>query len=231
MNKPAFSLKVVLVSACFCLLAFLFFMSVLGENDNTKKVVDVFITHVKNKEYRRAEKSYSTEEKDKFKSLKESMEFHFLLEFSLLKYFGLTDSEDYKVEVKRNNFWLPFVSDNVLQLNFRLVSKDSKQILPNLNKKEYLKNFVTVTRENNNWKIKKFNIENTGLKDIFSQMSLDIQVDKYVQITENGFVINQAEIITDNISSLERKVIIHNLVTALETLRKSKVTDDNNITK
>ncbi|WP_136805732.1 hypothetical protein [Desulfosediminicola flagellatus] len=220
MTASKFSFNKIISTVGFFMLILLLYVSVLGENDKSKSVVDNLITNIKENNYALAERTYATDSSRKFTTLDESMKFHFILELSLLQHFGLTDSNDYQVKITRDNMWLPFLGSDRIDLSVALVSNDANFPLPTFKSPEPLAAFVSVKRENGMWKIADLNIENSEIKDVFNTIQSTLLIDKYIQLSNNKIVINQAQIDTDTITPLERKLIIHSLETALETLRK-----------
>jgi len=218
MNNYKFSLKPILaVASIFCLIVFCY-LSVLGENDKAKGVTKSFMNNIKNHNYSILNKSYSKAAEERFGSLKESMKFHFILELALLQHFGLTNESDYSIDITRENLWFPILNNTDLKLSVRLSPNNSETFLPNFNKANPLQNLFTATREDGHWKIQAVNVKESILNNTFNETQSKIQVDKYVEISANGFVLKQTEIDLDKIDALEKKVIIHNLRTAIETL-------------
>lgn len=207
------------VGACVFLL--LVYVSVLGVNDSVKGVAKTFLSNIADKEYSRAVKLYSDESKNKFKTLDDSMTFHFRLELALLEYFGLMDDDGYKIDIKRENMWIPFFKSDELNVSVTLSSKEDSSFMPGFLQKEQkkpLKNFITFIREDERWKIKQVNIQGSEIEKAFDEMKSKVEMNKYVKITPDGFVLNRAEIELAKISPIEQRVIVHNLQTALETI-------------
>ena len=88
------------------------------------------------------------------------------------------------------------------------------------NKQKSLKKFITVVRENDKWKINKINIEGSEIESIFKRLQSIVIADKYLSITPKGFVLKEADIDLTKVSSLEKKVLVHNLQTAIEIIEK-----------
>ncbi len=217
------NIKIIVGIACCCLLALFFYLSVLGENEKAIRVVKSFMTEIKDKNYSSIEQSYSKSSSRRFKSLNESMSFHFMLELALLQHFDLIDDQNYKVKVKRESFWFPLLSKNELHLGISLLSIDNTSIFPSFKKKKLLERFITATREDGVWKLKTININKSKLNNSFKEMQSTINLDKYVQIDQDGFVLNQTIVNNRKISAINRRIIIHSLETAIETLKKKMV--------
>jgi hypothetical protein len=226
MLKISFSKIIIIASALICIILFLFYVSVLGVNNNAPDDVKDFIQNISSSNYSAALQSYSEQAKKNHKSLNETMKFHFILELAMLEYFDLMDNPNYSIEIERENTWIPFLTSNELKVSVKFVPKEKTTLglsFPNFfkkNKQKSLKKFITVVRENDKWKINKINIEGSEIESIFKRLQSIVIADKYLSITPKGFVLKEADIDPTKVSSLEKKILVHNLQTAIEIIEK-----------
>jgi len=221
--KSGLRIKILIAGACFCLVLIVLYLSALGINNRVHNNVRNFIQNISAKNYSEVLHLYSDEAITAHDSLDESMKFHFILELAMLEYFGLMESPDYSIHVKRENMWIPFTDSEELTVSVNLVPKEEAPLLPTFDKKDEQKpldEFITLVREGGMWKIKKINIEGSAIESIFRKLQSDIVLDKYVRITPKGFILREAKFDLEKISPLEKKIIVHNLQTALETIGK-----------
>lgn len=224
MRKIKLSTKLLIAGVSVCFILFLVFVSVLGVNNNVNGDVKNFIQNMSSKNYAAVSQSYSDKEQQKQKSLDETIKFHFALELAMLEYFGLMENSNYSIKVERENLWIPLLTPNELKVSVNLTPQKKSTLAQSLfstAEQKPLKEFILLVRENEKWKISKINIEGSGLEDAFQRILPNIKVGKYVNITPKGFVLKQTEFEIEKISPLERKLLVHDLQTALEMLHKS----------
>jgi outer membrane murein-binding lipoprotein Lpp len=125
------------------------------------------------------------------------MNFNFLLESALLTQYNLIDQPDYKVELKRSNFWVPYVSEDLVRVSVLLKKKEARRILfarSNDEVKNFIENLIVMKREKRTWKIKEFAIADSSLAGTYNDLRQNFDLNKYVQKTSEGFRFNSAEI-------------------------------------
>lgn len=223
MSKGSWSVKIRIIAILllFCLFGIFFFLSVLGENDKAKVVVENFFEQTRDKNYLDAEKFYSKTSTQRFGSFDDSMKFHFILELALLRHFELIGEQEYKVKVERENFWLPIFGSDEISLGVELFPK-SKVPFFSLEGKGILHNFITVIRENGAWKIKSINTGSSVIKSSLENIREEIDLNKYVELYDKGFLLKRINVNTNKLGELEKKIIIHSLETAIEKLHISE---------
>ena len=138
--------------------AILAYISLLGENQQINRIVTAYFDKLKEGEYLEACESFSSNfQKGQLSGDERRMNFNFLIEVSLLTHYNLIDQHDYKVDVKRSNFWIPYVSDDVVRISVLLRKKDTRLISlvrSNDQRGNFIENLIVVKREKRAWKIK-----------------------------------------------------------------------------
>jgi|SRR5208282_1013503 hypothetical protein len=226
MLKISFPKKIIIASACICLILILFYVSALGVNNNVPDNTKDFIQNILSSNYSAVMQSYSEQAKINYKSLNETMKFHFILELAMLEYFDLMENPDYSIEIERENTWIPYLTSNEVKVSVKFVPKEKTTFGLSFlnffkkNKQKSLKKFITVVREDEKWKINKINIEGSEIESIFKRLQSNIIADKYLSITPKGFVLKEADIDLTKVSSLEKKVLVHNLQTVIGIIEK-----------
>ncbi len=125
------------------------------------------------------------------------MNFNFLLESALLTQYNLIDQPDYKLELKRSNFWVPYVSDDQVRVSVLLKKKDTRRIFLASSSDQggnIIENLIVMKREKRTWKIKEFAIADSALAGTYNDLRQNFDLNKYVQKTSEGFRFNSAEI-------------------------------------
>jgi len=138
------------------------------------------------------------------------MNFNFFLELSLLKYYNLIDQDEYKVELKRSNFWIPFISDDSVHVSIVLKPKGNEEILDVLSSDhsgKLIDNLIVVGREKGRWKIRRFAIADSAIAGIYNELRRDIDVNKYVAMTPDGLRFQNAEINLKALTPTDKRLL------------------------
>lgn len=200
MQKPNVKLAVALIVFAVCVVGILTYVSVLGENHQINRIITSYFNKLKDGMYLEACDNFAPNfQEGKLPDDEQRLNFNFLLELSLLKYYNLIDQDDYKVELKRNRFWIPFSSEDSVQVSILLKAKKDKTIANIFSRdhdqtKNFIEDLIIVVREKGTWKIKQFNIANSAIEDIYNHVRQDIDVNKYVTMTSDGLRFQNAEI-------------------------------------
>lgn len=136
--------------------------------------------------------------------------FNFLLELSVLKHYNLVDHYDYKVEIKRNHFWIPFTSVDSVRVSILLREKEEKDIPDTLSRghtSNFIDDLIVVVREKGTWKISQFNISDSGITGIYNDVRQNININKYTTKTTNGFRLQEADINLETITPIDKRLL------------------------
>jgi outer membrane murein-binding lipoprotein Lpp len=138
------------------------------------------------------------------------LNFNFLLELSLLQYYNLVDHYNYKVEIKRNHFWTPFVSDDSVRVSIVLREKEDKGIADTLSPGRtgnFIDDLIVVVREKGTWKIREFNVADTAIAGIYNDVRQNIDINKYTTKTTNGFRLQDADINFKTLTPIDKRLL------------------------
>jgi hypothetical protein len=214
-------LPVVFIVLGVFVVGILTYVSLLGENHKINRVIVNYFNNLKDGEYLEACQSFSLNfQGDQPSSDEERLTFNFLLELALLKYYNLIEHYDYTVELKRSNFWIPFMSDDSVYVSIALKPKEDKEILDVLSSdqsRNLIDNLIVVVREKGTWKIKEFTIADSSAADIYNDLRKNFDLNKYVKMTPNGLHLKNAEINFEILSPIDRRL----LKFSLHKIRKS----------
>ena len=136
--------------------------------------------------------------------------FNFLLELSLLQYYNLVDHYDYKVEIKRNHFWIPFLSDDSVRVSIVLREKKDKGIADTFSPGRagnFIDDLIVVVREKGTWKIRYFNITDSAIANIYADVRQNIDINKYTTKTTNGFSLQNADINFKTLTPIDKRLL------------------------
>lgn len=136
--------------------------------------------------------------------------FNFLLELSVLKHYNLVDLYDYKVEIKRNHFWVPFLSDDSVQVSILLRGRKDKSIADTLSRghtSNFIDDLIVVVREKGTWEISQFNISDSAIADIYDDVRQNVNINKYTTKTTNGFRLQEADINLKTLTPTDKRLL------------------------
>ena len=220
-------LTLILTSAILALLFILgiTYAGVRGENNNAISTVKSFLTDIKEKKYTKTEEYYTAETKKKlFKSDEDAIDFHFMLELSLLNYFDLLDSEDYSFDASWNQLWIPYVSDNSMEINLTFSQKnsDDKPWAYFLAKKDskQAKKIITMERADGLWKISHVNLDNAAIASYYKKLASEVKANKYASVTKDGFAVKAVSVKTTQMTEREKRIMKFNFQKIIQLLEQ-----------
>jgi hypothetical protein len=211
MKKPRINLRLSFIIFAIIIVGILAYISLLGENQQINRLIVTYFDKLKDGMYLEAGESFSSNFQDgKLSSDERRMNLNFLLELSLLTHYNLIDSSDYKVELKRSNFWVPYVSEDVVRVSVLLKKKDTRRIFlaPSSDQGgNLIENLIVMKREKNTWKIKEFAIAGSSLAGTYNDLRRNLDLNKYVQMTSDGFRFKNAEINFKTITPIDKRLL------------------------
>jgi len=232
--KKSFSMMHLVIILCLIsFVSILTFVSILGENSKAENIVKAYFTAIHEQNFNDTMLISSEElRKDRFTNLEETYNFSFLFELSLLEKFNLLHSQDYRVSTLKNDLWLPFSGNNKLLIGLFLEEKKTRSITELFHfpdKSNYLIDVIEVVRENGDWKINRFITDNPDLKNIYSKFSTQLDLDSYIQKTNNGFIVKNAEIDLIKTSDVHKRLFKFSLFKINTVMNIEKKDDDDGL--
>ncbi len=211
MKKPRINLRLGFIIFAVIVVGILAYISLLGENQQINRLIVTYFDKLKDGMYLEAGESFSSSFQDgKLSSDEQRMNLNFLLELSLLMHYNLIDSFDYKVELKRSIFWIPYVSEDVVRVSVLLKRKEARRILLARSDDQggdLIHNLIVMVREKRTWKIKEFAIADSSLAGTYNDLRRNLDLNKYVQMTSDGFRFKNAEINFKTITPIDKRLL------------------------
>jgi hypothetical protein len=119
----------------------------------------------------------------------------------------------------RNNLWIPFTTNETININVIYSGTDNNhKPIFHSNKADQVKNIITMQRVNGSWGISKINVDHESISGIFSQLQSESELDKYATVTKDGFLIKGISVNTDEMSDLEKRIMKFNFQKIIELL-------------
>jgi len=211
MKKPRINLRLSFIIFAIIVVGLLAYISLLGENQQINRLIVTYFDKLKDGMYLEAGESFSSNFQDgKLPSDEQRMNLNFLLELSLLMHYNLIDSSDYKVELKRSNFWVPYVSEDMVRVSVLLKRKEVRRTLLARSDDQggnLIHNLIVMVREKRTWKIKEFAIADSALAGTYNDLRRHLDLNKYVQMTSDGFRFKNAEINFKTITPTDKRLL------------------------
>jgi|SRR4030042_2116953 hypothetical protein len=211
MKKPRINLRLSFIVFAIIVVGLLAYISILGENQQINRIIATYFDKLKDGMYLEACEGFSSNFQDgKLSSDEQRMNLNFLLESSLLMHYNLIDSPDYKVELKRSSFWVPYVSEDLVRVSILLKKKEVRRILFARSSDEggnFIENLIVMKREKRTWKIKEFTIADSALAGTYNDLRQNFDLNKYVQKTSDGFRFNSAEINFKTLTPSDKRLL------------------------
>jgi hypothetical protein len=201
----------------------IFFISLLGENDRATTTVKMYLDNIMNTRYEANSNLCNTDYNKGFDNINDPITHQFALESALLNHFGLINTAQYTAETQREEFWVPFLRKNILHVSVRIQPKRSNNILANFltsSDQPYLKNLVTLVREEGRWKIS--NIDTSAIAKDYQETKKAMQDSKYILQTAKGLTIKENTIEFGALDPIQKRILNFNLNKALMLLNSYK---------
>jgi hypothetical protein len=211
MKKPRINLRLSFIIFGIIVVSILTYISILGENQQINRIIATYFDKLKDGMYLEACESFSSHFQDgKLSSDEQRMNLNFLLELSLLTHYNLIESSNYKVELKRSSFWIPYVSHDEVRVSVLLKKKDTRRLFfaPSSDQGgNLIANLIVMKREKRTWKIKEFAIADSALASVYNDLLQNLDLNKYVQKTPDGFRFNSADINFKTLTPVDKRLL------------------------
>jgi len=203
--KFKYSIITLVTSTIFILL---FFVSLLGENHHIDDLISSHISKLEKENFSNecVPILINSEVSNELSCNQES----FIFLVSLLKRFDLFTAKNYSVNTTRDVFWIPFYSDDIVKVSLSLVDTEVDD-MGIFDEYEYISNIFIVKRHNSGWKLHEISIMDPVLIKIFHEVKEDLNFNKYIKKTTKGYIFNNVEVNTNDITYLDKRLLKFNL--------------------
>lgn len=124
---------------------------------------------------------------------------NFIVNLSLLEYFGVLQ-DDFAVHIRREQFWIPFVVDEV---NVSIALKSDKHT----DEVVFIKNLFQVNRIDGHWQVSSMAINEERLKALIVLNQQNMNFEKYIKFNENNVELNAQTLNLADLTTKERYLI------------------------
>lgn len=211
MNKLNTLISSILVFLGIAFFALVIYVSMLGDNHKIDYLVTRFFDDLKSRNYTSLCQTMATDKNVvSFGGTDPCQDFFFILEMSFLSRYNLLDRNDYSIEIKRDHFWIPYLTDDRVRISIAFSEKKKniiQEFIHGLDADDFVQDFMLVERRKGQWVIKEINLEGSSLYPIFNELKVQMDLDRYLLKTEQGFILKGNEIIPDRLTDLERRLL------------------------
>jgi hypothetical protein len=212
------------------LVAGISYISLLGENDRAQTTVKMYFDNIASQRYQANTQLCSDAYNRQFDNVNDPITHQFSLETALLNHFRLINTAQYAIEAQRSEFWFPYLGTRTIRVSVRVQLRGAGDILTGLmdrNKQEFIKDLVTLVREDGRWKIADIDIRTSSIAGDYQETKESMQHSKYVQQTAEGLSIKENTIEFATIDPIQKRIIRFNLNKALSLLNNYKAVSKN----
>ncbi len=191
-------------------LTLIVYVSLLGDNHKINFAVEQYFTDIKNRTF---DTPCADIKSENMLEVEDCRNEFFLLETALLSKFNLLGVKEYSVEIKRNHFWIPFITGDTISISIAFIPKRENFVKSFINKKDivYVENLLTVKKENKLWQVQKIDLDSTSLAPVFNKLKKEMNLNTYITKTEKGYNLNKVEIDFDKLSPLNRRLFEYSM--------------------
>ncbi len=196
----------------------LFTSGLLGENARTVDVTKQFFSEIQQRDFEKAS-SYLTQ--DYLNAHSSIIEHEFAIESALLHYFNINISSNYLVKAKRNQLWLPYISNDEITVSLQLKKIEKVSFWKSLfrtTKDIYIEDFLTLKRDGGKWKIADIDLSNPEIQAEYSSIKTMVESDNFLNEQEGILSLKSRDIAIDELSLNERRIMIFKLKKTLAIL-------------
>jgi hypothetical protein len=209
----------------FSMVAGISYISLLGENDRARTTVKMYFDNIAGQRYEANTHLCSDAYNRQFDNVNDPITHQFSLETALLNHYSLINTAQYTIEAQRDEFWFPYLDKNTIHVSVRVNLRGSGNILTSLmdrNNQEFLKDLVTLVREDGKWKIADIDTRASSIARDYQETKNSMQRSKYIQQTAEGLIVKENTIEFATLDPIQKRVIRFNLNKALSLLNNHK---------
>ncbi|MBU1172802.1 MAG: hypothetical protein KKD44_24855 [Proteobacteria bacterium] len=210
MNKLSTIISSVLFFLGAAFFVLIVYVSILGDNHKIDFLVTHFFEDLKTRNYTMVCQSLPGDKNIAPGGIGDCQDFCFFLELSFLSKFNLLDQNDYSIAIKRDHFWIPYITADQVWVSIAFTKKKKNIVQTFLHRTDddgFIKDFMLVERRMGQWEIKEIRLDNSSLAPLFNELKAQMDLDRYILKTERGFILKDNEIDPSSLSTLERRLL------------------------
>ncbi|GAB6096064.1 hypothetical protein JCM14469_23170 [Desulfatiferula olefinivorans] len=134
----------------------------------------------------------------------------FLFELAFLSRFGLLDKGDYSVEIKRDHFWIPYVTDDRIRISVAFTEKKKNlvhELFYGIGSDNFVRDIMWVERRKGQWVIAEVTLKASTLYPLYTELSGRIDLERFIRRTDEGFVLKANDIRPAELDPVDRRLL------------------------
>jgi len=218
MRKPGFVLGVFVAICVALLVCAVAYVSLLGENNKIDEVVQGFFQDIHAGDYDTFIPPNAAGPRE------DAPDAFFLLDLALYEHYGFLGRTGSELVLKKDHLWVPFLNEGPVVVDVGLRKRAGKGLL---NQASYLvgkigspagetplvKGLLTVARRHGNWVITSIDVKGSALEKDYASLQERLHSQRYLTRTAHGFAMKAFEVRPDEMSFVDKQMLIHTLRT------------------
>ncbi len=172
--------------------SFFFLVSVAGENSRADTIISELFIKLENEDFSsECIKVVITNDQNPDSNCYQDL---LVFTVSLLKRFELPVSSKFHINIKRENYWFPFINNQGIRISLNLSEAEQSSFFKLSNDIDYVKNLFVIKRTGFKWDIGTITINEPELAKIFNDTKNQIDFSKYLVRLDSGYQLNEITI-------------------------------------
>ncbi|WP_216639317.1 hypothetical protein, partial [Vibrio fujianensis] len=150
----------------------------------------------------------------------------FVFTVSLLKRFDLFNGSNFFINLKKENYWFPFINNQGIRVSLNLSQTEKSSFFKLSNDLDYVTELFVIKRTGFKWKIDSITINEPELATIFNETSKQIDFKKYLVQLDSGYQLNEIIINEGEFTDIDKlllKFSVEKLLKHFESEKTNKL--------
>ncbi|MFW1586376.1 hypothetical protein ACEWBR_21965 [Vibrio parahaemolyticus] len=216
--------KVFGVISLAVVVSFFVIVSVAGENSRADEIVGELFIKLKNEDFSSECIKVVAGSNQNFDSHCDQDMFVFTV--SLLKRFDLLDGSNFSINLKKENYWFPFINNQGIRVSLNLSQTQKSSFFKLSNDLDYVTDLFVIKRTGFKWQIDSITINEPELAKIFNDTKKQIDFQKYLVQLDSGYQLNEMIIHEGEFTDIDRlllKFSVEKLLKYFESQKPNKL--------
>ncbi|NAW70065.1 hypothetical protein CAG54_13160 [Vibrio sp. V27_P1S3P104] len=204
--------------------SFFFVVSVAGENSRADEIIGELFIKLKKEDFSSECIKIVTDNAQNFDSYCDQDMFVFTV--SLLKRFDLFNGSNFSINLKKENYWFPFINNQGIRVSLNLSQTEKSSFFKLSNDLDYVTDLFVIKRTGFKWKIDSITINEPELATIFNETRKQIDFKKYLVQLDSGYQINEIIINEGEFTDIDKlllKFSVEKLLKHFESEKTNKL--------
>jgi hypothetical protein len=211
MNKLNTLISGILGFLAIAFLTLIVYVSILGDNHKIDDLVTRFFNDLKARNYDTVCGVLGDHPDIRALSGDDACQnFCFLLEMAFLSRFNLLDKTDYSIEIKRDHFWMPYLTDDRVRISIAFSEKKKNlvhEFFYGVDSDNFVRDIMMVERRKGQWVIGEVTLGSSSLYPHYAELKERIDLERFIHRTDGGLVLKANTIRPEALDPVERRLL------------------------